>query len=91
MMITGFTYVRNGFEYQYPFIASIKSLLPIVDELIVVVGDSSHGTRKAIEELGEIKIKIIDSVWDNSLRSGGKLFAEQANVGNFCITQLNLI
>ena len=81
MIITGFTYVRNGFEYQYPFIASIKSLLPIVDKLIVVVGDSSDGTRKAIEELGEIKIQIMDSVWDSSLRIGGELFAEQANIG----------
>ena len=81
MIITGFTYVRNGFEYQYPFIESIKSLLPIVDELIVVVGDSSDRTRRAIEELGEVKIKIIDSIWDPSLRIGGKLFAEQANIG----------
>ena len=81
MKISGFTYIRNGFEYQYPFIASIKSLLPIVDELIVVVGDSSDGTRDAIEELGEVKIKIEDSVWNNLLRSEGKLFAEQANIG----------
>lgn len=81
MKISGFTYVRNGFEYGYPFIASIKSLLPIVDELIVVVGDSSDETRKAIEQLRETKIKIVDSVWDNSLREGGKLFAEQSNIG----------
>lgn len=81
MKISGFTYVRNGFEYQYPFIASIKSLLPIVEELIVVVGNSSDGTRKAIEELEEEKIRIVDSIWDNSLRSGGKLFAEQSNIG----------
>ncbi len=81
MKISGFTYVRNGFEYQYPFIASIKSLLPIVDELIVVVGDSVDGTRKAIEELDDIKIRIVDSIWDNSLRSGGNLFAEQSNIG----------
>lgn len=81
MKISGFTYVRNGFEYQYPFIASIESLLPIVDELIVVVGDSSDGTKKAILDLNENKIKIIDSIWDNSLRYGGELFAEQANIG----------
>ena len=81
MKISGFTYIRNGFEYAYPFIASIKSLLPIVDELIVVVGDSSDGTRKAIEQLREGKIKIVDSVWDNSLRKGGGLFAEQSNIG----------
>ncbi len=81
MKISGFTYIRNGFNYQYPFIASIKSLLPVVDELIVVVGDSIDGTREAIEGLKETKIRIVDSIWDNSLRTGGKLFAEQSNIG----------
>ena len=81
MIISGFTYVRNGFEYQYPFIESIRSLLPIVDELIVVVGDCSDRTREAIIEIGDVKIKIIDSVWDDELRIGGQLFAEQANIG----------
>ena len=81
MKISGFTYIRNGFEYKYPFLASIKSLLPIVDELIVVVGDSSDGTREAIEKLANVKIKIVDSIWNNSLRSGGILFAEQSNIG----------
>ena len=81
MKISGFTYIRNGFDYQYPFIASINSLLPIVDELIVVVGSSSDGTKEAIEALSNDKIKIVDSVWDDSLRIGGKAFAEQSNIG----------
>ena len=81
MIISGFTYVRNGFEYQYPFIESIRSLLPIVDELIVVVGDCSDRTREAIIAIDDVKIKIIDSVWDDELRIGGQLFAEQANIG----------
>ena len=81
MKISGFTYIRNGFDYQYPFIASINSLLPIVDELIVVVGSSSDGTKEAIEALSNSKIKIVDSVWDDSLRIGGKAFAEQSNIG----------
>lgn len=81
MKISGFTYVRNGYNYKYPFIASIKSLLPIVDELIVVVGDSSDGTKEAIESLDNNKIKIIDVCWDLSLRDGGQLFAKQSNIG----------
>jgi glycosyltransferase involved in cell wall biosynthesis len=81
MKISGFTYIRNGFTYGYPFIPSIKSLLPIVDELVVVVGDSTDGTREAIEQIGDPKIRIIDTVWDHNLRAGGKIFAEQSNLG----------
>jgi len=81
MKISGFTYIRNGFNYGYPFIPSIQSILPVVDELVVVVGDSTDGTREAIENLKENKIKIIDTIWDDQLRTGGKIFAEQANLG----------
>jgi glycosyltransferase involved in cell wall biosynthesis len=86
MKISGFTYVRNGFKYGYPFIPSIRSLLPLVDELIVVVGDSEDGTRNAIAELHEPKIRIIDTVWDDALRENGKVFAQQANLGLANIT-----
>jgi len=79
--ISGFTYVRNGFTYGYPFLASIRSLLPIVDELVVVVGDSTDGTREAIEKLDDHKLKIIDTIWDEENRGSGKIFSQQANIG----------
>ena len=79
--ISGFTFVRNGFDFAYPFEASIRSILPIVDEMIVVVGDSVDGTREAVEAIGSPKIKIIDSVWDEEERKSGKIFARQSNIG----------
>lgn len=79
--ITGFTYVRNGFIYGYPFLQSIQSLLPLVDEMIVVVGDSEDGTREAIVDLSTEKIKIIDTIWDQDIRKSGKIFALQSNLG----------
>lgn len=81
MKISGFTYVRNGFRYGYPFIPSIRSLLPLVDELVVVVGDSEDGTREAIAAIGDDRIRIIDTVWDEGLRENGKVFAQQSNIG----------
>lgn len=81
MQLSGFTYVRNGFRFGYPFLASIRSLLPVVDELVVVVGDSDDGTREALEKLKEPKIRLIDTVWDMRMREGGKLFAQQSNLG----------
>lgn len=79
--IAGYTYVRNGFEYGVPFIESIKSVLPVCEEFIVVVGDSTDGTREAIEALNSPKIKIVDTQWDMNLRKGGKVFAQQSNIG----------
>ncbi len=79
--ISGFTYVRNGINYGVPFIEAIQSILPICHELIAVVGDSVDGTRELITQINSPKIKIIDTVWDMSLREGGKIFAQQANMG----------
>lgn len=80
MTISGFTYIKNGFEYGYPFLESIQSILPICDEMIVAVGESSDGTREAIEKLAPEKIKIIDTIWNMEARKNGKVFAQQANI-----------
>jgi hypothetical protein len=80
MKLSGFTYVRNGFNYGCPFVQAIQSVLPICDEFVVAVGTSTDGTREAIEAIGSPKIKIIDTAWDMTLRAGGKVFAQQANI-----------
>lgn len=81
MKISATTYFRNAIQLDYPFIESIKSLIDWVDEYIVVVGDSTDGTREAVEALNHEKIKIVDTTWDMSLRKGGKVFAQQADIG----------
>lgn len=92
MTVSGFTYVRNGIFLDYPFEESIRSLLPLVDELIVVVGDSHDGTRERIEKMGDAKIKIVDTVWPPDLRKGGKIFAQQAAIGlDHCSPQADWI
>ncbi len=80
MQISGFSYIRNGFKYGYPFLQSIQSVLPICDEFIIAVGDSEDGTKEAINNIGSSKIKIIDTIWDEKLRNNGKIFAQQANI-----------
>lgn len=81
MTISAYTYVRNGLAMGYPFLKSIQSVLDIVDDFVVVLGDSNDGSREAILQLGSPKIRIVDTVWDNSLKTGGKLFAQQSNIG----------
>lgn len=79
MKISGFTFVKNAVKYEYPVVASIKSLLPIVDEMIVCLGDSEDETNALIENIDSDKIKIIHSVWDKSLREGGKVLAVETD------------
>ena len=35
MKVSGFTIVRNGIKFDYPFIESIKSVLPLCAEMVV--------------------------------------------------------
>ena len=81
MKVSGFTYVRNGLTYDYPFLEAIQSVLPVCDEFIAVVGNSSDGTREAIEALGDSRVKIIDTIWDEQMNTMGRRYAEQANIG----------
>jgi glycosyltransferase involved in cell wall biosynthesis len=81
MKLSGYTYVRNGIQLDYPFVESIKSVLSICDEFIVVLGDSQDKSREAIQSINSDKIRIVDSVWDFSKREGGVVFAEQSNIG----------
>ncbi|MCP4723515.1 MAG: glycosyltransferase family 2 protein [bacterium] len=80
MKISGFTFVRNGIKFDYPFVESINSILPICDEYIVNVGKSDDNTLEAVKNICSDKIKIVESVWDESLREGGKILAQQTDI-----------
>jgi len=75
LYISGFTFIRNALKLDYPIKEAILSILPICDEVVVAVGNSDDNTRKYIEEIGSDKIRIIDTIWDDSLRKGGVVLA----------------
>lgn len=75
MKVAGFTFIRNAVINDYSIVEAINSILPICDEFIVAVGKSEDETRKLIEGIDSPKIKIIDTVWDDKLREGGRVFA----------------
>ena len=79
MKICGFTFVRNAVKYDYPVVQSITSILPVVDEFIVSVGNCDDGTLQLIESIGSSKIKIFHSVWDDSLKKGGRVLAAETD------------
>src|ERR1700744_1756952 len=79
MKVSGFTFIRNAVNNDYPVVEAITSILPICDEFVVAVGKSDDNSRKLVEAIGPPKIRIIDTVWDDSLREGGKVFAIETN------------
>lgn len=79
MKVTGFTFIRNAVKYDYPVVEAIKSVLPLCDNFIVAVGNSDDDTRKIVNEIDPDKIRIIDTTWDDSLREGGKVLANETN------------
>jgi glycosyltransferase involved in cell wall biosynthesis len=79
MKVSGFTFVRNGVKYDYPVVEGIKSMLPLCDEMIVAVGNSDDDTLGLIRSIGSDKIRIIETVWDDSLREGGQVLAVETN------------
>ena len=79
MKVSGFTIVKNGVLMGYPFVESIKSLLPLVDELIVGVGRSDDGSRELVAAIGDPKIRLVDTEWDPSKTQGGLLLSEKTN------------
>jgi hypothetical protein len=78
VFVSGFTFIRNAVKLDYPVKEAILSILPLVDEMVVAVGKSEDSTRELIASLGP-KIRIIDTVWDDSLREGGKVLAVETD------------
>lgn len=83
MKVSGFTFLRNAVINGYPFEESIQSILPIVDEFICVIGESLDGTRERVVSLGDPKIRIIDSQWNESMRERGFVYGQQKMVGHY--------
>jgi len=79
MFVSGFTFVRNAVKFDYPVKESILSLLPLVDELIICLGNSEDATAALIDSIASPKIKIIHSLWNETLREGGRVLAVETN------------
>ncbi len=80
MKVSGFTFIRNAVRYDFPVIEAITSTLPIVDEFIVNVGKSDDGTLDLIRSIPSGKVRIVESVWDESLKKDGLIYSQQTNI-----------
>ncbi len=80
MKVSGFTFIRNAVRYDFPVVEAITSTLPVVDEFIVNVGKSDDGTLELIRSIPSDKVRIVESVWDESLKKDGLIYSQQTNI-----------
>ncbi len=66
MKISGFSFVRNGVKLYYPVVQAVLSILPLCDEFVIAVGqgDADDTTRADLAAIGDPKLRIIDTVWE---------------------------
>jgi len=79
MKVSGFAIARNVVKADYPIGEALKSIAPLCDEIVVAVGNSDDNTRDYILGLGLKQLKIIDTIWDDELREGGRVLADETN------------
>jgi hypothetical protein len=77
--VAGFSFIRNAIQYDYPIVEAILSVLPLCDEFVIAVGKSDDGTLELIQSIVSPKIRIIETVWDDSLRKGGAVLAQETD------------
>lgn len=80
MKISGFSFVKNAVKLHFPLEESIRSALPICDEFIIAVGKSEDNTREVVEQIGDPKIRIIDTDWDKDDALKQLILSSQTNI-----------
>ena len=79
MKVSGFSFIRNAIKLDYPIVEAITSILPICDEFVIAVGKSEDDTLALIQSINSPKIKIIETIWDDNLREGGRVLANETD------------
>ena len=86
MKVSAFTFIKNGQVLGYPFLQSIMSVLPIVDEFVINVGESEDDTLALIESISSSKIRIIYSKWNDSMKDRGFVYGQQKMIAQYNCT-----
>lgn len=91
MRISGFSFARNAVALDYPVSEALRSVLPVVDELVVVVspGEQDDGTRDLIESIDDDRLRLIEAAWPENRRQ--RAYADLTNLaldactGDWCL------
>ena len=86
MKVSGFTFLKNGQMLGYPFVQSIQSILPIVDEFVVALGPCDDNTEAMLLSMNEPKLKIVRTQWNNKMKDRGYVYGQQKMIAQFNCT-----
>jgi hypothetical protein len=78
MKVSGFSFIRNAIEYDYPVVEAVRTILPLCDDFYIAVGRSDDETLKLIQSI-DPKINILETVWDENLRKDGEVLASETD------------
>lgn len=88
--ISGFTFLRNGVALGFPFEASIRSILPLVDEFVVALGEGTDATEERVRALcaepGGNKIRLLPTRWNERMAERGFVYAQQKMMAQYACT-----
>jgi hypothetical protein len=78
--VSGFTFVRDAVRLRYPVVPAIRSVLPLVDEMVVNVGVCTDGTLELVRSIGDPRLVVLESRWDDSQVERGRVLAQQTDI-----------
>lgn len=79
MRIFGFSLIRNGVQYDFPFVESLKSLQPLVETIYLAVAKSDDSTEAVVADLDFVQV--IPTIWDDKHKAeGGQILSQQTNI-----------
>ena len=84
--ISGFSFLRNGATLGFPFEQSIRSLLPLVDEYVIAVGHGQDDTLQRLRSIGDPKLKLIETTWNERMAERGFVYAQQKMIAQYACT-----
>jgi hypothetical protein len=89
--VSGFTFVRDAVRLRYPVVPAIRSILPLVEEMVVNVGASGDGTLDLVRAIDDPRLVILESRWDEGRLERGQVLARQTDIalarctGDVCV------
>lgn len=88
MKISGFSFIKNATKLYIPVKESILSVLPLVDEFVIALGegDEDDTTLEVINSIDSDKIKIIHTKWDIETYKKNTEFAHQTDIAKEACT-----
>jgi hypothetical protein len=78
--VSGFTILRSVSGFDYPVGESLRSLLPFVDEIVVVVQRGDRAALHAVAAVGDGRVEVVETEWGDGAGGRGLELARQTNI-----------